>query len=119
MKFDGNCPALYTVAGGKRCATKRGSSPFGTRLSLYVRCNFIPITRQELKWSWEHNTLCSLVMEKCMKLQEEFFDLVCWLGSTLRLVNNGVNNFWKCFIGRKSCNGSQSSCDLSLPEEIK
>ncbi|KZS04715.1 Uncharacterized protein APZ42_032281 [Daphnia magna] len=86
MKFEGNYPALYTVAGGERCATKRGSSPFGTRLSLYVRCNFIPITRQELKWSWEHNTLCSLVMEKCMKLQEEFLDLVCWLGSTLRVV---------------------------------
>ncbi|KAK4045364.1 hypothetical protein OUZ56_032900 [Daphnia magna] len=34
MKSEGNWAALYTVAGGERCATKRGSSPLGTRLSV-------------------------------------------------------------------------------------
>ncbi|KAK4024147.1 hypothetical protein OUZ56_009535 [Daphnia magna] len=34
MKFEGNWAALYTVAGGERCATKRGSFPLGTRLSV-------------------------------------------------------------------------------------
>ncbi|KAK4028907.1 hypothetical protein OUZ56_021926 [Daphnia magna] len=34
MKSEGNWAALYTVAEGERCATKRGSSPLGTRLSV-------------------------------------------------------------------------------------
>ncbi|KAK4045868.1 hypothetical protein OUZ56_033941 [Daphnia magna] len=34
MKSEGNWAALYTFAEGERCATKRGLSPLGTRLSI-------------------------------------------------------------------------------------
>ncbi|KAI9557315.1 hypothetical protein GHT06_017143 [Daphnia sinensis] len=57
MKSEGNRHALYKVSEGECCATKRGSSPFGTRLVYLVLafecifiCNYIPIIhpRQEL-----------------------------------------------------------------------